>query len=74
MNRMVMSEKKWMKLKERNDRVRKMALVKNCIIVVLFALLVVGMILLGVRTIEAKESPTVMKTPEEIYDEKAVHF
>ncbi|WP_180271354.1 hypothetical protein [Fredinandcohnia onubensis] len=51
-----------------------MALVKNCIIVVLFALLVVGMILLGVRTIEAKGNPTVMKTTDEIYVEKTVHF
>ncbi|WP_189655141.1 hypothetical protein [Bacillus sp. HNG] len=51
-----------------------MALVKNCIIVLLFALLVVGMILFGVRTIEAKEKPTVMMTPEKIYVEKTVHF
>ncbi|WP_159439897.1 hypothetical protein [Bacillus sinesaloumensis] len=51
-----------------------MALVKNCIIVLLFALLVVGMILLGVRTIEAKENPTVAMTTEVIYVENAVHF
>lgn len=51
-----------------------MVLIKNCIIVLLFALLVVGMILIGVRSIEAKESSTVMKTTEEIYDEKAIHF
>ncbi len=57
-----------------NDRVGQMALVKNCIIVLLFALLVVGMILLGVRTIEAKENPTVAMTTEVIYVENAVHF
>lgn len=51
-----------------------MALVKNCIIVLLFALLVVGMILYGVRTIEAKENPTVMMTTDKIYDENTVHF
>ncbi|WP_453990285.1 hypothetical protein [Bacillus nitroreducens] len=51
-----------------------MVLIKNCIIVLLFALLVVGMILIGVRSIEAKESSTVMKTTGEIYDEKAIHF
>ncbi|MEH7380683.1 hypothetical protein V7138_09410 [Bacillus sp. JJ1533] len=51
-----------------------MALVKNCIIVLLFALLVVGMILFGVRTIEAKEKPTVMMSTEIIDDQKTVHF
>ncbi|MEH7386046.1 hypothetical protein V7147_11625 [Bacillus sp. JJ1521] len=51
-----------------------MALVKNCIIVLLFALVVVGMILFGVRTIEAQENPTVMMKTEKIYVEKTVHF
>ncbi|MCC3358629.1 hypothetical protein [Bacillus sp. REN16] len=51
-----------------------MALVKNCIIVLLFALLVVGMILFGVRSIEAKENPTVMMPTKIIDDQKTVHF
>ncbi|WP_157256126.1 hypothetical protein [Bacillus timonensis] len=51
-----------------------MALVKNCIIVLLFALIVVGMILYGVRTIEAKENTTAMMPNDKIYDEKTVHY
>ncbi len=71
---MVLSGKKGTYTSFKNDRVGKMVLIKNCIIVLLFALLVVGMILIGVRSIEAKESSTVMKTTGEIYDEKAIHF
>jgi len=71
---MVLSGKKGTYTSFKNDRVGKMVLIKNCIIVLLFVLLVVGMILIGVRSIEAKESSTVMKTTEEIYDEKAIHF
>ncbi|WP_449539605.1 hypothetical protein [Ferdinandcohnia sp. Marseille-Q9671] len=51
-----------------------MALVKNCIIVLLFALVVVGMIFYGVKTIEAKGTTALLITDETIYVEKTAHL
>ncbi|MFT4412316.1 hypothetical protein ACLM5H_00515 [Fredinandcohnia humi] len=47
-----------------------MVLIKNCIIVLLFAIILVGMIFYGVNTIEAKGNEAATITKQIIMSEK----